>query len=144
MPALKPISREYRIYLALWRKAYLQPEGAPTISIKCSSLHMAIAMRQGMYRAIKPYRNGLQTDEELRQAAEKFVIYLVKAEHHTEPHFLELRERKALSELEAELAELGIGEDDLLVGDERSADKMLNELANAPKEEPVKTSFYER
>lgn len=140
MPA--PISREYRIYLALWRKAYKSPE--PVI-IKASSFSMAVAMRQGMYRAIRPFRKGEATDNDLMKAAEKLVVYLVKAEDKSSPHFLEFRERKALSELEAAWADLGIDEEDLLLGDERSVSDSLIKLMDK-QDTPVTTNtpFYSR
>lgn len=141
MPAQRPISREYRVYLALWRKAIQTGEVPP---IKCSSLHMAVAMRQGMYRAIKPFKLGEVNDEELVRAAEKYVVHLVRGESKSSPHFLELRERKALSELEAQWAELGIDEEDLQVGDERNVGEKLKELLEQPGEPVRSTPFYER
>jgi hypothetical protein len=144
MPAHKIISREYRIYLALWRKALNSPEGAPTISIKCPNLHSAVAMRQSMYRAIKPFRAGTQSDSELQKAADKFVLYLVQAEKAAEPHFIEFRERKSLTILEAAWDSLGIDEEDLLVGDERSITEKLHELMDKVPDQVRKTAFYER
>lgn len=143
-PAPKNISREYRIYLAIWRKAYLQPDGAPHISITCPNFHMAVSMRQGMYRAIRPFREGATIDEELRQSAEKFVVYLVRNEDKSKSHFLELRERKALAALELELQSLGIDEEDLKFGEERTLDQKLTELIERPEEGPRATPFYER
>lgn len=142
MPALKPISREYRVYLALWRKAVTSE--AP-IKIKCSNWSMAIAMRQGMYRAIRPFRHGTMNDEQLLQASEKFVVYLECPESKDKslPHFLVLKERKALAELEEMFDELGIDEEDLLFGDEMKVQKSLTALIDEHKT-PRNTPFYSR
>lgn len=140
MSALRSISREYRIYLALWRKAYLS--GKP-VSIKASNFALAVAMRQGMYRAIRPFRNNTLSDAELRAAAEKFIVYLVKNEDKSKPHFLELRERATLSELELMMDSLDIDEEDLLLGDEKISDK-VKALAVSDDEEPTSTPFYTR
>jgi hypothetical protein len=138
----KPISREYRIYLALWRKALNSIE---PIEIKCSSLKMAVAMRQGMYRAIRPFRNGLMNDEELRTSAEKFVVYLQPKDDREGEHILEFRPRLTLRELEGIWTDLGIDEEDLLLGDERSAREHLKEfLEPDAAAKPRVTPFYQR
>lgn len=142
MPAQKPISREYRIYLALWRKAVLNPDNI--VVIKAPSYSMAIAMRQGMYRAIRPFRNGLMTDEELRTAAEKYVVYLDKAGAKDDPHELSLRPRAALAELELMFDDLGIDEEDLRLGDERAVLGSLEKLLEKEKPKAVSTPFYTR
>lgn len=137
MPAL--ISREYRIYLALWRKALNSSE--PLI-IQAPNTNMAIAMRQGMYRAIRPFREGRASDNELLKACEKYVIYIVKGE----PSFIEFRERKTLAALESDWKALGISEEDLLFGDERKNDQVMKDLlkeTSKPMVE-VKTPFYSR
>lgn len=141
MSGVKPISREYRIYLALWRKAFKSDE---QVIVKASSLSMAVAMRQGMYRAIRPFRNNEQSDSELREAAEKYIIYLVKGEKKTDPHFIEFRPRATLSELDGMFDDLGIDEEDLLLSDERAVANSLKKIAaeNLPRE--VKTPFYTR
>jgi hypothetical protein len=145
MPALKPISREYRIYLALWRKAYLQSE---TVIVKAPNLSMAVAMRQGMYRAMRPYRNGELEDSELSKSADKYVVYLRKPrdQDKNKEHFLEFRERKALAILEESLDLLGIDEEDLLLGEEKKISIDLTHfLAKESKSEPErKTTFYKR
>lgn len=143
MPApTKPVSREYRIYLALWRRALTSPE---ELRIKCSSFSMAIAMRQGMYRAIRPFRNGQMNDAQLLKAAELFVVYLEKAPTTSEPHFLILKSRKALAELDGMFDELGIDEEDLLFGDERTSTEKLREFLDEQTAKPPKaTPFYTR
>jgi len=141
MPAQKPISREYRIYLALWRKAFLTDT---ELTIKASNLSMAVAMRQGMYRAIRPFRNGQANDNELREAAEKFIIFLVKADEKNDPHFLQIRRRATLSELDAMFDTLGIDEDDLLLSDERKINESLKKIAAEKLPRQVKTPFFTR
>lgn len=125
MPAQKPISREYRIYLALWRKAYLSGE---EVKVQCTNFSMAVAMRQGMYRAIRPFRQGTLSDSVLEKASEKYVVYLEKGSDKTAPHFIIFKERKTLNELESMWDNLGIDEEDLLFGDERSANESLQKL----------------
>ncbi len=142
MPNPAPVSREYRIYLALWRKAYISGEFA----VKASSFQMALSMRQGMYRAIKPYRVGHATDDTLLKAAEKFVLFLDRKKgQEDQPHEIVFRERKALSELERSFAELGIDEDDLLIGDEREANASLQRLIEVQEHpEPRSTPYFKR
>lgn len=137
----KPISKEYRIYLALWRKAY---RGELNQAIKCPNLHMAVAMRQGMYRAIKPFREAESGDDELRKASERFVVYLIKGERADTFHFLEFRERKTLSILESSWDELGLSDDDLLIGEERSISDKLKELLDGAEVKPRATPFFTR
>lgn len=150
MPALsKPISREYRIYLALWRKAFFSEE---PIIVTASSFSMAVAMRQGMYRAIRPFRNGQLTDEALRQASEKYVVFLEKVmldEEHdkTSPHHLIFKERKTLAALDGMLNLLGLDEEDLLLGEERTVGARLSKFLDEKTPSPVvpsKTPYYER
>lgn len=151
MPSLRPVSREYRMYLAIWRKAWLEPDNL--IAFDAPNFNMAVAMRQGMYRAIRPFRQGLQIDEELRRAADKYVVYLLRPEdkNKNSPHRIELRERAALAELESLADILGIDEEDLLLGDERKTAAELKKIMsnvgkplktkNLPKS---KTPFYNR
>lgn len=147
MPTVKPISREYRIYLALWRKAL---KSDIPVSFKCSNYAMAIAIRQGMYRAIKPFRYGEAADQELKEASEKFVCYLIKnmdGEKHltSQPHWIELRPRATLAEMDSMLLELEIEEDDLFVGEERGLSEKLKKLVKEGAPVPArKTQFYER
>lgn len=138
MPA-QVFSREARIYLALWRKALQSDE---LVRINCSSRNMAISMRQGMYRAVRPFRLGQMSDEELRTAAEKFVVFLSpKADTNA---YLELRPRVTLSELEGMFDTLGIDEEDLRIGDERSAEASIRKLMETEQDKPRATPFYER
>lgn len=141
MPA--PVSREYRVYLALWRKAYKTPD--QEVIIRCPDRRTAIAMRQGMYRAIKPFRHGETSfiDEDLVKSADKFVVYL---NEETTPPQLELRERKSLAALEGIWDELGIDESDLLIGEERRLMENFSKLVEeeAPAVPTSATPFYSR
>lgn len=127
------ISREYRIYLAIWRKALKSEE---PVEIKCSSRNMAIAMRQGMYRAIRPFRSGTRIDEELRVASEKFVVFI-------KDNILEIRPRLTLAELDTMFDEIGIDEEDLLLGDERAKFEELKTFIDDTKIRPT-TPYYKR
>lgn len=142
----KPISREYRVYLAVWRKAYRDRDsGAPPISINASTYNLAVSMRQGMYRAIAPYRNGEAFDAELSQAAEQFVAFLPKEPTPTGLFQVVLKPRHTLNELELQLAELGIGESDLLTESEKMANASLETLMDTPPSRVGRDNpFYER
>jgi hypothetical protein len=137
----KPISREYRIYLALWRKALKSPE---PVRVKASSFSMAVAMRQGMYRAVRPFRNGQLLDKELQEAAEKYVVYMERQDSKDQPHWLVLNTRKALAELDIMFDELGIDEEDLLLSDERRIQDSLSSLMDSEPAQPKITPFYSR
>lgn len=143
----KPISREYRIYLALWRKALTDPDW--NRQVRCSSYTMAIAMRQGMYRAIRPFRRDEISDRQLKEAAEKFVAFIPKRVDDPKGEvILEFRERKALSELEAQWTSLGIDEEDLLLDTEKNVLATLEDLIvkedHAPEVPRATTPFYTR
>lgn len=113
------MTRENRIYLAIWRKAWREKDlGLPPVVVKASSRSTLLSMVTAMYRAIRPYREGKLHDTELQRAAEGFVISAPKAGPN-QPHVFVLRERKTLLDLEAELADLGISEEDLMTAEER-------------------------
>jgi hypothetical protein len=140
----KPISREYRIYLAIWRKAFKERlSDRPEVTINASNRNLAIAMRQGMYRAIRPFRNGIMFDEELRQASELFVVFLTRNEDAGAPTTLILRPRITLNELERDLVNLDLDEEDLLLTEERMAQESLSDIL--PDHAPARsTPFYNR
>ena len=151
MAAKKPITREYRIYLAIWRKAYLEKD-APfpkNVEINASSFSMAISMRQGMYRAIRPYRYGEEFDPELTKASEHFVVTLptVAPADRAKPCKLVLAPRLALGELEKELLNLGLDSEDLLTHEEKIANIEIEKLSSDEVIEFSKrssTPFYTR
>lgn len=145
----KTPSREYRIYLAVWRKALRDSRDPtlPLVSVNASNFSLALSMRQGMYRAIRPYREGEIVDRELVEAAEKFVVSAIRGEDPLKVHTLWLKPRSTLSELERELLALGLDEADLATTEEAAAKKHLDALMT-PDEEPVlprkSTPFYTR
>jgi hypothetical protein len=127
--AKKSISREYRVYLAVWRKAFQERDkGLDPVAINASTYNLAVSMRQGMYRAIAPYRHGEAYDPELSQAVELFVAFLPKEPTASGLFQVILKPRHTLTELELQLADLGIGESDLLTESEKLAEKSLETL----------------
>ena len=142
----KPISREYRVYLALWRKAYHERDsGASPVAVNASTYNLAVSMRQGMYRAIAPYRRGEEFDVELQQAVEYFVAYLPKEPTPSGLFQVILKPRHTLGELEAQLANLGLDEADLLTETERMANKSIESLMDTPPSRVERDNpFYER
>jgi hypothetical protein len=130
-------TREARIYLAIWRKAYDQREDptASPIVINCSSPNMAIKHRLGLYRAIRPYREGKLLDYALSKASESFVVTINGLEVSLQP-------RKTLLDLEASLADFGISEEELLLPEEREAAKSLESLLDGPALPRKTNPFY--
>lgn len=129
----KPISREYRVYLALWRKAYNERDSdLPPVTINASTYNLAISMRQGLYRAIAPYRYGEAFDSDLAQALELFIIRLPKTPTPQGFYQVVIHPRVTLNEMELQLAELGIGEADLLTQEEQMASRSLDKLLDGP------------
>ena len=134
----RSISQLHRIYLAIWRKA--QTSSEPVI-ITAPNFQLALTMRLEMYRAIRPYRHGQAFDEILRSAADSFVVAIEKGQDAKSVHKIHLRPRLTLAALEAQLLDLGIDEDDLLLADERTLQNSLGELmAHEPRTNP----FYTR
>lgn len=142
----KPISREARVYLALWRKAYNERDSnLPPVTINASTYAMAISMRQGMYRAIKPYRSGLEFDHELTQAAEVLVPMIPKEPNASGQYQLIIKPRNTLTELEAQLAALGLSDDDLKLSEERIAELALSQFIEQPTSELTpENPFFKR
>ena len=66
---MKDLSREKRIYLAIWRKAWR--DQVETLTVNMPNKSLALTVRMSMYRTIKPYRTGDLFDDELRMAADK-------------------------------------------------------------------------
>lgn len=128
MSLSKPISREHRIYLAIWRKAFLERAKDKPIILHASNFQMAISIRQGMYRAIRPFRVGIELDEELRQSSDLFIVQIEKNEDQKAPHRLFLKQRMTLTELEKELSTLGLDEEDLLLTEEKMVREQLSDF----------------
>lgn len=146
MTELSNLSREYRIYLAVWRKAYKQKDNPihPPVTLHASSLSTALTMIRGMYRSIKPFRTGVQFDADLSKASETFIVSLVKGPTPSDPHSLVLRPRVALFELEAELLALGLSEEDLLLSDEAQTNTELKTFLNETPNLRPANPFYKR
>jgi len=140
----RPLSTEFRYYLAIWRKAWADRDEANPLTINASNYNMAVTMRQGLYRAVRPYRHGKQFDAELSAAADHFVVFLEKGPDVSAPHKIIFRQRLSLSELERELHRLGLEGDDLLLTEERDANKTLaNFLPES--DGPIRSNpFYSR
>ena len=142
------MTRETRIYLAIWRKAWKEKDlGLPPVVVKASSRSTLLSMVTAMYRAIKPYRDSKPgfEDSELSRAAEGFIISAPKPAPG-QPHVFTMKERKTLLDLEAELAELGISEEDLMTAEERIQRDSLAEFLQ-PETKPAlraKNLFFER
>ena len=130
------ISRENRVFLALWRRTSEYPEG---FTVKLSNRSLAISTRQGLYRAVKPFR-GVDGDPVLSDAADKFVVSF----GGPEDNWIVFRPRKGLSEIEAQFAELGITEADLASPEERAILESGNRLAEELSKPIVATPFYTR
>ena len=131
------LSREARIYLALWRKTATEPEG---FEVKFPTESLAISARQGLYRAIKSFRNRPDLDPILAEAADKFVVSIDQANCT-----IYLTPRKTLEVLESQLALLGISEEDLSTAEERKINSSMQTLLeNLEKPETTSTPFYSR
>lgn len=113
---MKDLSREKRIYLAIWRKAWR--EQAETLTVKMPNESLALTVRMSMYRTIKPYREGALFDDELRMAADKYVLVIQKS-----PPAIVLTHRKSADAAELAFADLGLDEMDLMTEEEVAAMK---------------------
>ncbi len=96
------------------------PEGFP---IKFASTSLAIAARQGLYRAIKNFRGRPDLDPILSEASDKFVV-----SHQPGETIIRFRPRQTLEALELQLEDLGIAEADLLTHSEKAAQGSLDRL----------------
>ena len=115
--SLGQISRENRIYLAIWRKVAGMEDD---LTIKLTSHTEAVSMRLGLYRAMTPYRSGDMTDPELAAVADTHSVFIA-------PKSSEIVIRRKIGLLAAEglMEELGIGEDDLITYEEKElSDRM--------------------
>lgn len=131
------LTREQRIYMALWRKAYRDYQTNPLV-IQCSSFKMAMRQRLGLYRVIKPYRDGIKFDHELSEAA-KVVVPTISPKGE-EPITLTFRPRRDLADLEALISDLDLSDEDFLTQQEKEINQELLELAGPNRSTP----FYTR
>lgn len=146
--AEKQLSRELRICCAIWRKAYQERDNPEPITINAANYNAAISLRQAMYRAAKPFREGRSFDEDIRLAADNFVVTMEKLDDPSKPHRLTIRARTTVKDLENQLEGLGISESDLLLNEEKGVTAKLSEFLDKELEPlPTKrkaTPFYER
>lgn len=132
--AVQTISREHRIYLAIWRKVGLMEDD---LEIKLSSHTEAISMRMGMYRAIRPYRAEELIDEELLAVAETHAINVSPGSS-----VMTIKRKVGLSAAEGLMASLGIDETDLITTEEKSLQNRLETLIES---DPTPYNpFYDR
>ena len=90
------------------------------LTIKLTTHAEAIAMRLGLYRAMKPYRSGDLNDPQLTAAAETHAIFIAPKSTN-----LVIRRKVGLLAAEGLMAELGIDENDLITFEEKElADRM--------------------
>lgn len=136
----KFLTREQRILLALWRKAFRNPE--ERVAIVLSTKSLAISVRLNLYRAIRPFREELLFDDELRKAAEGYIASPRELPDGTWE--VSLLPRRTLTELDAQLIALGIAEDDLLLPEEKIDMSKLLEFIQADAPKPSSTDFYDR
>jgi hypothetical protein len=133
----KDLSREKRIYLAIWRKAWR--EQVETLTVTMPNESLALTVRMSMYRTIKPYRQGDLFDDELRMAAEKYVLVVQKS-----PPAIILTHRKSADAAELAFSDLGLDEMDLMTAEEiasmNSAIKVSENLGSDHQVNP----FYTR
>lgn len=146
--AEKTLSRELRICCAIWRKVYQEREQMDHLVVHAANLNAAISLRQALYRAAKPFREGKLFDEDIRLAVENFVVTLERVADPLAPHRLIIRPRTTLIDLEAQLDGLGIEESDLLLTEEKGVTAKLTEFLEQV-EHPAETKrkstpFYER
>lgn len=141
MTSISSLTREQKIYLALWRKAF---KDNASVEVNLRTYNEALSMRMAMYRTIRPYRDEELVDEELRLASERFVISVLK-----DSKTLVIKPRGTLSAAEQAMADLGITEEDLLSPEERllysNMEREIDELIQ-PVEDLGKKSnpFYTR
>lgn len=139
------LSREYRIYLAIWRKAYRERDlDTPLVTVNSANLSTALSLQSGMYKAVRPYRSGEAFDPELQAAAETFVVALPRHVDSSIPHAIVLKPRSTLTELEAELEALGITEADLLDPEEQKAVESIQTLIEPEASKRPSNPFFTR
>lgn len=134
---MKPLSREQRIYLAIWRKAFKTPD--ETVRFQIGDKSTALSTRMAMYRAIRPFRENISSDHELFKAGEIFVLKL--CEFNPGVWGIELAHRKTLTAAELAFENLGLDEADLNLFEESAA---LEDLKSLLPEAERSTPFFTR
>lgn len=130
---MTPATRETRIFLALWRKAYTSGE---PIVINAKSPSDAMRIRMALYNAIKPYRvEGV--DDELRLAGEALAISTKASVVTIGPRVL-----RAYAD---DLAEaFGLTDDDLITAQEREAKEVMEASLTRLMETQTANPFYKK
>lgn len=128
---MTPATRETRIFLALWRKAYTSGE---PIVINAKSPSDAMRIRMALYNAIKPYRvEGV--DDELRLAGEALAI-------STKANVVTIGPRVLRAYADDLAAQFGILEDDLITAQEREAKEVMEASLTRLMEAQGDNPFY--
>lgn len=140
MPAL-PLTREARIYRALWLKALSDED---PVRINFPAVGAALAFRRAMYRFLQPYRKDPEIEPLLAQAGE---LCSISAPTHADPS-LTIGAKLTVELAEMALEQLGLEESDLLTSVEKSmlatSESRANFEAQKELEESRSTPFYDR
>lgn len=121
---MKSLSKETRIYLAMWRKAIKSPD--TPVQIELPNASVALTVRMAMYRAIRPFRNGSIHDPDLFTAAERLVLQVKKLDSGRAT--LAIVPRSTLAAAEIAMLSLGLDDDDLKLFEEKLAEEELSDL----------------
>ena len=114
----KNVSRETRIYLALWRRAVAVP-----FELKLASPKLAAQFRLACYRALSPYRtNGL--DPELARASEEVSLAISPLD----PCILVFEQKRLRTAADEIASQLGLTDEDLFTAEERGTIERLAEF----------------
>ena len=134
------MSRDLKIYLALWRKLIREQEKLP-VEIVFPTTQQAASFRIGMFKALKPYRHNGRLDMELSQAADLITIKKMNGCVITFDH------RTTDTMLDSVVQQMGLSKELLKRSEaemlEAAAEQSLREaLDGVP--EPRSTPFFER
>lgn len=120
------LSRQHRIYSALWRKALI----SGFISLNLETHYQAIALRLAMYRFLKPYRNDSTLDDELFRCAETLALCVKHGEAR-----LVIKPKVDIDLAEVAMLAGGLLEDELLSEGERKLMDMSEGIEEIPDDE---------
>ncbi len=129
-----PLTREARIYSAIWRKA--EAQYPKPLVIKFPTSAAAHSFRRAMYRFLAPYRRNPTLDTMLACVSETIAISNVK------PDFsLELCPKVSTAAADHAMMELLLDESDLLSDMEK---ELMKEKAPDPAPPVADNPFYRR
>lgn len=115
------LTRETRIYLAMWKKA----GEAGTLSISLRTETEAKSTRMALYRAIKPFKDERLYDPVLKEIGLGFAIVIEKGSK-----VLTIRPRKDVESAELLSEMFGLSEDDLAIPEEKALrDRLAGEVS---------------